>query len=122
MGVLMNQIWSVAIEEDRKSLSQMFVQPFVAYTTKTHTTFTIATESTADWNASSENAKWTVPLIFQISQILKIGKQPISVQIGGKYYADSPRFGPDWGVRLNVTLLYPTERRPHPAETTSLAK
>lgn len=122
MGVLMNQIWSVAIEEDRKSLSQMFVQPFVAYTTKTHTTFTIDTESTADWNASSENGKWTVPLIFQISQILKIGKQPISVQIGGKYYADSPRFGPDWGVRLNVTLLYPTERRPHPAETTSLAK
>ena len=31
-GVLMNQIWSVAISEDRKSVSQMFLQPFLAYT------------------------------------------------------------------------------------------
>jgi hypothetical protein len=85
VGVLMNQLWSVAISEDRKSLSQMFLQPFLAYTTKTHTTFTINTESTANWNNTPGDAKWTVPLIFQISQILKIEKQPVSVQIGGKY-------------------------------------
>jgi hypothetical protein len=122
VGALMNQIWSVVIEEHRSSLSQMFIQPFISYTTKTHTTFTIDTESTADWNASSENGKWTVPVIFQISQILKIGKQPISIQIGGKYYADSPRYGPDWGARLNITLLYPTGKRPEPVERTAFAK
>src|SRR5207244_8509753 len=55
-------------------------------------------------------AKWTVPLIFSISQVLKIGKQPVSIQLGGKYYVDTPRYGPDWGVRLNFTLLYPTAR------------
>jgi hypothetical protein len=49
-GVLMNQLWSVAIQEDRQSFSQMFLQPFLAYTTKTHTTFTLSTESTANWN------------------------------------------------------------------------
>ena len=47
--------------------------------------------------------------------ILKIGKQPISLQIGGKYYADSPRYGPDWGVRFALTLLYPTGKRPEPS-------
>ena len=109
-GVLMNQLWSVAIQEGRQSFSQMFLQPFLAYTTKTHTTFTISTESTANWNNTPGDAKWTVPLIFQISQILKIGKQPISLQIGGKYYTDSPRYGPDWGVRFNLTLLYPTAK------------
>src|SRR5438874_5893322 len=122
MGALMNQLWSVVIEEHRSSLSQMFVQPFLAYTTKTHTTFTLSSESTANWNASSENGKWTVPVIFQISQILKIGKQPISIQIGGKYYADSPRYGPNWGARLNFTLLYPQGRHPEPANRVSLAK
>jgi hypothetical protein len=122
VGVLMNQIWSVVIEEHRSSLSQMFVQPFISYTTKTHTTFTIDTESTANWNASSADGKWTVPVIFQISQILKIGKQPISIQIGGKYYADTPRYGPDWGVRFNFTLLYPTGRRPASMERTGLVK
>jgi len=100
----------------------MFIQPFIAYTTKTHTTFTIDTESTANWNASSIDGKWTVPVIFQISQILKIGKQPISIQIGGKYYADSPRYGPDWGVRFNFTLLYPTARPAAPVERTGFAK
>jgi hypothetical protein len=110
VGALMNQLWSVAIQEDRQSFSQMFLQPFLAYTTKTHTTFTLSTESTANWNATSADGKWTVPLIFQISQILKIGRQPISIQVGGKYYADSPRYGPDWGVRFNLTLLYPTAR------------
>jgi hypothetical protein len=109
-GALMNQLWSVAIEEHRSSFSQMFLQPFVAYTTKTHTTFTLSTESTANWNNAAGDAKWTVPVILQISQILKIGKQPISIQVGGKYYADSPRYGPDWGVRFNFTLLYPTAR------------
>ena len=122
VGALMNQLWSVVIEEHRSSLSQMFVQPFIAYTTKTHTTFTIDTESTANWNASSDDGKWTVPVIFQISQILKIGKQPISIQIGGKYYADSPRYGPNWGVRFNLTLLYPTARPPALVEKTGLVK
>jgi hypothetical protein len=121
-GALMNQLWSVIISEHRSSVSQMFLQPFAAYTTKTHTTFTISTESTANWNASSDDGKWTVPVIFQISQILKIGKQPISIQIGGKYYADSPRYGPNWGVRLNLTLLYPTGKRPEPIERTALVK
>jgi hypothetical protein len=122
VGALMNQLWSVVIEEHRSSLSQMFVQPFIAYTPKTHTTFTIDTESTANWNASSADGKWTVPVIFQISQILKIGKQPISIQIGGKYYADSPRYGPNWGVRFNLTLLYPTGKRSEPVERTGFVK
>ena len=121
-GALMNQLWSVVIEEHRSSLSQMFLQPFIAYTTKTHTTFTLSTESTANWNNTPGDAKWTVPLIFQISQILKIGKQPISLQIGGKYYADSPRYGPDWGVRFALTLLYPTGGRPEPIEKTGFVK
>jgi len=78
--------------------------------------------STADWNASSDDGKWTVPIIFQISQILKIGKQPVSIQIGGKYYADTPRYGPNLGVRFNFTLLYPTGRHPEAVERAGLAK
>src|SRR5437867_4375488 len=106
VGALMNQLWSVYTEDHRKTFSQLFLQPFIAYTLKTHTTFTLSSEASANWNNTPGDAKWTVPLIFAISQILKMGKQPISLQIGGEYYTDSPRYGPDWGVRLNVTLLY----------------
>ncbi len=111
-GALMNQLWSVLIEEDRKSVNQMFLQPFIAYTTNTHTNFILSSESTGNWNANSINGKWTVALIFQVGQILKVGKQAINLQIGGKFYADSPRYGPDWGVRFTLTLLYPTASQP----------
>ena len=118
-GVLMNQLWSVVIQEDRQSVSQMFLQPFLAYTTHTHTTLTLSSEMTANWDNTPGDAKWTIPIILQVSQVLKIGKQPVSIQIGGKYYADSPRYGPDWGVRFAFTLLYPTARpKPGPVPGT----
>lgn len=63
-----------------------------------------------------------MPLNLTIAQILKIGKQPLSITVGGRYYADSPRYGPDWGLRFVVTLLYPTGKRAAPVERTSLAK
>src|SRR5436305_8290240 len=58
VGALMNQIWSVAIEEHRSSVSQIFLQPFLSYTTKTHTTFTLNSEATANWNNTPGDAKW----------------------------------------------------------------
>ena len=67
------------------------------------TTFGFATESTYDWQGS----QWTVPLIPNVSQLIKIGKQPISFQLGVKYYAEKPDGGPDWGLRFAVTLLFP---------------
>jgi len=120
-GVLMNQLWSVVIEEDRKSVNQMFLQPFLAYATETHTTFTINSETTANWNTSGD-AKWTIPINLVVSQLLKIGKQPLQIAVGGRYYADSPRYGPDWGARFVVTLIYPTGKKPEPIEQTGFSK
>lgn len=38
---------------------------------------------------------------------MKIGEQPVSFQIGGKYYAEAPEGGPAWGLRSTITLLFP---------------
>ena len=104
VGALTNHIWSLAGDGDRNEISATFLQPFVAYATKTHTTFTINSEATYDWNAS----QWTVPLNLLVSQILKIGSQPVSIQLGARYYAEGPSGAPEWGVRLAFTLLFPT--------------
>ncbi|MDQ3775630.1 MAG: transporter, partial [Pseudomonadota bacterium] len=80
-----------------------FLQPFVSYTTKTFTTFGLNTESTYDW----ENNQWTAPLNLQVSQLLKLGKQPIQLTLGGRYYAEKPEGGPDWGLRFVITFLFP---------------
>ena len=107
-GVLANQIWSIAGNDNRQDISATFLQPFLNYTTKTHTTFGVDTESTYDW----KDSQWTVPINATVSQILKIGKQPVSIQLGFRYYAEAPKDGPDWGVRLNFTLLFPEHKHP----------
>ena len=101
-GVLANHLWSYAGWGDH-NVSATFLQPFLNYTTKKFTTLGLNTESTYDW----ENHQWTVPLNASVSQLLKVGKQPISLSLGVKYYAEQPRGGPEWGLRFGITFLFP---------------
>jgi hypothetical protein len=107
-GILANQIWSFAGDVERRSVNATFVQPFIAYTTKTKTTFSLNTESTYNWNDN----QWTVPLNLSVSQLLRIGKLPVSLAVGGRYYAEGPSSAPEWGLRFVITLLFPTGGTP----------
>ncbi len=102
-GILANHIWSYAGQGSTPDVNATYLQPFLSYTTKTYTTFGVSTESTYDWATH----QWTVPLVGQISQLVKIGGQPVQFALGGKYYADKPAGGPEWGLRFTVTLLFP---------------
>jgi hypothetical protein len=83
--------------------SATFLQPFVSYTFSTLTTLNLSTESTYDWTTQ----RWTVPVIAAVSQVLKLGAQPISLGLSGKYAAAQPSGAPGWGIRLTLTLLFP---------------
>ena len=102
-GALANHLWSYAGEDSRTDVNVTYLQPFVSYTTKTQTTYGLNAESTYDWN----NHQWTVPLNLSVSQLVKIGGQPVSFSLGGRYYAEKADSGPEWGVRFAVTLLFP---------------
>lgn len=103
-GMLANHIWSVAGDSDRSDINATFLQPFFSYTTKTFTSFTINTESIYNW----QDDEWSVPVNLLVSQLLKIGSQPISIQAGPRYWAESPDNGPeDWGFRFALTFLFP---------------
>jgi len=102
-GALVNHVWSFAGENSRVDVNRTFLQPFVSYTTKTFTTLTLNTESAYDL----ERSQWTVPLNAMVSQLLKVGKQPVQLSLGARYYAEKPSAGPDWGLRFAVTFLFP---------------
>lgn len=104
-GMLANHIWSMAGESDRSDINATFMQPFLSFTTKTYTSFTLNTESSYDWEAE----EWSVPVNLMVTQMLKLGGQPLTVAAGARYWADSPDgAGPEgWGARLAVTLLFP---------------
>ena len=107
-GILANQIWSFAGDAERRSVNATFLQPFISYTIKTKSTFGLNTESTYNWNDN----QWTVPLNVSVSQLLRIGRLPVSLAVGGRYYAEGPSGAPEWGLRFVITLLFPTGGTP----------
>lgn len=102
-GALMSQTWSFAGNGDRDDLSSTFLQPFLSYQTKSHTTYGFNLESSYDW----ENEQWTVPINVQLTQLVRLGQMPVSFQGGVRYYAAAPAEGPSWGLRFTVTLVFP---------------
>lgn len=102
-GALVNHVWGLNDPDDREQISSTFLQPFIARTTPTAVTFSANVESSYDWNAE----QWTVPINVMVSKLTSIGKQKASFQVGGRYYAEAPEGGPDWGLRFNVTFLFP---------------
>jgi hypothetical protein len=93
----------VAGDDDRASVNATFLQPFVSYTTPKATTFTLNLESTYDW----QREEWNAPVNFVVSQLTKIGGQPVQFFGGGRYYLETPDGGPEWGLRFGLTFLFP---------------
>jgi hypothetical protein len=102
-GALANHLWDFAGDDNRGAVNATFLQPFVSYITPTKTTFTLNTESTYDW----QSEQWIVPANLIVSQLFKIGDQPVQAFVGARYYVETPTGGPEWGLRLGMTFLFP---------------
>lgn len=102
-GILANHIWSLAGTSRRENVNSTFMQPFLSYTFKNGVSLSANTETTYDWR----HEQWTVPINGLVSKVLRVGKQAVSLGVGGKYYAEVPDGGPEWGVRVVVTFLFP---------------
>jgi hypothetical protein len=102
-GALANHIWDFAGDDSRGAVNATFLQPFVSFITPTKTTFSLNTETTYDW----QNEQWIVPVNFVVSQLFKIGDQPVQAFVGARYYVETPTGGPEWGLRLGMTFLFP---------------
>jgi len=102
-GALANHLWSYAGNDDRAEVNVTFIQPFLSYTTPKQTTLGLNTESSYNWDSGD----WTVPINLTVSQLVKIGGNPVQFFAGVRWYAESPDGGPEWGLRAGFTLLFP---------------
>ncbi|MGJ8671527.1 transporter [Rubritalea sp.] len=102
-GALVSQAWSYAGNDNRDSVNQLFLQPFLAYLPGGGLTYSLNAESTYDFVGD----QWTIPFNAMVSKMVKIGDLPTQWQLGARYYADKPENGPEWGLRLGITLLFP---------------
>ncbi len=102
-GALANHIWSFAGDSHRERVNTTLVDPFISYTWANDFTVEFDGESTLDW----EQRQWTVPLTAGVSQLVTLGRHPVSFGLGGRWYAEHPADGPEWGIVFSVTLLFP---------------
>jgi hypothetical protein len=108
-GAIANQLWSFAGNSQRADVSQMFVQPFVSYTTSAAVTVSTNLEATANWNAAAKR-RWTAPLNVQIGKLATFGPLPANYALAYGWFAAKPTGGPSWQLRSTVTLLLPKRR------------
>jgi hypothetical protein len=100
-GLLANHLWSYAGGGD-VNVNATFLQPVIAYRTKMFTTFSLVVESTYNW----QDRQWTTSIGPGAGQLIKIGSQPVSLGLGGKYYTATPVGGPDWGMSFQITFPF----------------
>jgi hypothetical protein len=104
IGLLTNHIWSFAGDEDRRDISNTYLQPFLAYAAEGGITYSLNTETNYNWITH----EWSVPIDAQISKLTKIGDQPVSILGGLRYWVDGPANGPhDFGGRVQLTFILP---------------
>jgi len=108
-GALINQVWSVAGDDDRADVSQMLIQPFINYNFP-HSPGRYLSFSpivTANWEADHARDVWTVPLGLGIGQIMRFGEQPVNLQLSYYTNVEKPDFGPDYQIRFQLVFLFP---------------
>ena len=106
LGVLVNNVWSVAGPSDRSDVKQMTLQYFVNYNLKKGWYLSFAPVITANWQASGGNV-WTVPVGGGVGRILRLGFQPVN--IAAQFYGNAvhPQNGSNWSMRLQIAFLFP---------------
>jgi hypothetical protein len=113
IGVLVNNIWSVAGSGGRGSVNQMSLQYFINYNLKKGWSLSMSPTITANWQALSGNV-WTVPVGGGVARVFRLGYQPMNASVAFFGNAVHPVSGSPWGMRLQISFLFP--KRPGAAK------
>jgi hypothetical protein len=106
LGVLTNNVWSVAGSGGRPAVNQFLLQYFINYNLKKGYYITWQPTLTADWEQESPN-RWVVPVGGGIGRITKLGFQPVNLTMQFYGNAVHPPGASPWGVRLQIAFLFP---------------
>ena len=108
LGVLVNNLWSVAGPSNRADVNVMTLQYFVNYNLKKGYYLTSAPINSANWNAPSGNV-WLVPIGGGIGRIIRLGFQPVNVNVQAYGNVKRPNNfpSPTWQLKFQIAFLYP---------------
>jgi hypothetical protein len=107
VGALVNNLWSYAGASNRSTFNQMEIQPFVNFNLPEGWYLSTTPIITANWMADKAGDVWTIPVGGGVGKVFKIGKQSLNGTVAAFYNVTKPEIGPDWTLRLVVSLLFP---------------
>jgi hypothetical protein len=108
LGVLVNNLWSVAGSGGRPNVNSMTLQYFINYNLKKGYYITLQPIISANWNAPSGNI-WLVPVGGGVGRIMRLGFQPVNVtaQAYGNVQRPNNLPSPTWQLKFQIAFLYP---------------
>jgi hypothetical protein len=118
VGVLINNVFSVAGSAHRPDVNQMLLQYFVNYNLNKGYYLTSGPIVTANWNAkgtgdaasgndTTGGSVWVLPFGGGIGQIRRLGPQPINWTVQFYGNAIHPPGASPWSFKFQIALLYP---------------
>ena len=105
-GGLVRHLWSFAGDDDRSSVNQTLIEPFINYNLPGGWYLITDMIVTANWNADSGN-QWTIPIGGGAGKLFKIGNLPINSRLEAYYNVERPDGAPDWQMVFTFQMLFP---------------
>ncbi len=106
VGALVNNVWSVAGSGGRLDVNQMTLQYFINYNMKKGWYLGMQPIITANWEATN-GGRWVVPFGGGIGRVMRLGMQPVNVQLGFYGNAIHPINASRWSTRAVIVFLFP---------------
>jgi len=109
-GALVYQQWSFAStggDDDRPDVSKFYFQPILTYHfDKNWYVKSSSVLMSIDWE---DNSRWSIPIGVQLGTITKIfGNQPAKMFVETFYDVSGNNTGTEWGIKIGLTLLFPS--------------
>jgi len=107
LGALAQNWWSYAGSDRSPSTASMNLQPIAAYFLADGWSIGYSGNILANWKNRS-GSDWTVPIGLSVSKVVRLGKLPVRLAVGGQWMAVQPdRYGQKWNLQFTVAPVLP---------------
>jgi hypothetical protein len=106
LGLIAQQVWSVAGDSDAADVSSFYIQPTINYKLGNGYYLTSAPLITANWKSESVN-RWAIPIGGGLGRLMRFSGRAVAVDLGAYYYIEHPENNPDWYIQFLVNFLFP---------------
>jgi len=105
MGLLGQQFWDFAGDDDAEDVDLSSLQYFINYNTPDYYLTTSPT-MTYNWEASSDDA-WTIPVGGGIGKIFHFDEAPVDMRFSAYSNVEAPDSAADWFAEFQIKFLFP---------------